>query len=86
MDDYVAGNALLSGKRVSFKDKNKLFFFLKDTLLQRERWLFTLQKGISYIMKGRQLLFNRTLVVVRKAVLNEEHDQHLGNDDTHEHA
>ena len=24
MDDYVAGNALLSGKRVSFKDKNKL--------------------------------------------------------------
>ena len=66
--------------------KNKLFFFLKDNLLQRERWLFTLQKGISYIMKGRQLLFNRTLVVVRKAVLNEEHDQHLGNDDTHEHA
>ena len=66
--------------------KNKLFFFLKDTLLQRERWLFTLQKGISYIMKGHQLLFNRTLVVVRKAVLNEEHDQHLGNDDTHEHA
>ncbi len=66
--------------------KNKLFFFLKDTLLQRERWLFTLQKGISYIMKGRQLLFNRTLVVVRKAVLNEEHDQHLCNDDTHEHA
>ena len=33
--------------------KNKLFFFLKDALLQRERWLFTLQKGISYIMKGR---------------------------------